>query len=71
MRGNRSVEIMNNQERFIRMKRWGALKAVEIWVDTQTGVNYVFVRAGYAGGLSPLLDANGKPIVSEEYIRKN
>ena len=36
----------------------------EIWVDRQTGVNYLFHASGYAGGLTPLLDANGKPIVT-------
>lgn len=32
-------------------------------VDKETGVNYLFVQSGYAGGLTPLLDADGKPIV--------
>ena len=36
----------------------------EIWVDKQTGVNYLWVATGYAGGLTPLLDANGKPVVT-------
>lgn len=35
----------------------------EIWVDTQTGVNYLFHQAGYSGGLTPLLGADGKPVV--------
>lgn len=29
--------------------------------DRETGVAYLFIQAGYAGGLSPLLDADGKP----------
>ena len=36
----------------------------EIWVDRQTGVNYLWVASGYAGGLTPLLDANGRPVVT-------
>lgn len=36
-----------------------------IYVDKKTGVNYLFVRNGYAGGLTPLLDADGKPIVTK------
>lgn len=35
-----------------------------IFVDKETGVNYVFVQAGYAGGLTPLLDADGKPVIT-------
>ena len=33
-------------------------------VDKETGVNYLFVIAGYGMGITPLLDADGKPIVS-------
>lgn len=32
--------------------------------DTETGVNYLFQQGGYAGGLTPLLDREGKPIIS-------
>ena len=44
----------------------GALDGVEIWVDKETGVNYMFKISGYAGGLTPLLDANGKVIVTRD-----
>jgi len=36
----------------------------EIWVDTLTGVNYLYHNSGYSGGITPLLDASGKPIVT-------
>ena len=42
----------------------GFVEGVHIWVDTQTGVNYMFTHYGEAGGLTPLLDADGKPIVT-------
>ena len=35
--------------------------------DTQTGVNYLFIQSGYAGGLTPLLDRDGKPIISSTF----
>ena len=38
---------------------------IQIIVDKQTGVNYLWVKSGYAGGLSPLLDEEGKPIVTK------
>lgn len=40
------------------------LGSTMIWVDKETGVNYLFVSSGYAGGLTPLLDRDGKPIVT-------
>lgn len=35
-----------------------------VLVDTETGVNYLFTGYGYTGGLTVLLDADGKPIVT-------
>ena len=43
----------------------GLSGGTEIWVDKKTGVNYLFHISGYAGGLTPLLDADGNPVVSE------
>ena len=50
-------------KRFIKTYSQG-LGEIEIWVDVQTGVNYVYKCSGYGGGLTPLLDASGKPIVT-------
>lgn len=36
-----------------------------ILVDRETGVNYIFLQSGYAGGLTALLDADGKPVVTK------
>ena len=38
--------------------------SVEIWIDKETGVNYLYHSSGYSGGLTVLLDADGKPIVT-------
>ena len=35
----------------------------EIWVDTVTGVNYVFHRNNQSAGFTPLLNADGTPVV--------
>lgn len=37
----------------------------EIWLDTVTGVNYLYHIDGYSGGLTPLLDSDGKPVVTK------
>ena len=36
----------------------------EIWVDRETGVNYLFHTSGYSGGMTVLLDKDGKPVVT-------
>ena len=45
-------------ERFKKTYHQGTIDVIEIWVDTQTGVNYVFHRNGNAAGFTPLLDNN-------------
>jgi len=52
------------EDRFERVYSQGAMNVMEIWVDKETGVNYVFHASGYAGGMTPLLDRDGKPVVS-------
>ena len=39
-------------------------------VDKVTGVNYLYVGRGYGGGLTPLIDADGKPIVTKDGYKK-
>lgn len=36
-----------------------------VFVDRETGVSYLWVLAGSAGGLTVLLDQDGKPIVTK------
>lgn len=38
---------------------------LQVIVDKETGVNYLWIKSGYAGGLTPLLNADGKPIISK------
>lgn len=37
----------------------------QILVDRETGVNYLVMKSGYGLAMTPLLDTNGKPIVSK------
>lgn len=55
---------MAKNERFKKVYSQGAVNVMEIWVDSETGVNYVFHESGYAGGMSPLLGRDGKPVIS-------
>lgn len=58
---------MAKNERFEKVFSQGSLNVTEIWLDKETGVNYVFHASGYAGGLTPLLDKEGKVVVSPIY----
>ena len=33
-------------------------------IDKETGVNYLYHASGYAGGLTVLLDKDGKPVIT-------
>ena len=55
---------MEKNNRFEKVYSQGAMNTTEIWVDKQTGVNYLFRASGYAGGLTPLLDREGKPVIT-------
>ena len=52
-------------ERFEVIYSQGKLTVTEIWVDKVTGVNYLYHVSGYSGGLTPLLDREGKIINSD------
>ena len=51
-------------KRFEVVYRQGAMDIIEVLVDKETGVNYLFRTNGYAGGMTPLLDREGKPVVT-------
>ena len=56
---------MAKNKRFVWEKhQTGLMKQISIIIDAETGINYMFVQDGYAGGLTPLLDKNGKPVVT-------
>ncbi len=52
------------KDRFEKIHGEGVLNVTEIWVDKQTGVNYLFHASSNAGGLTPLLKPDGTPVVS-------
>ena len=52
------------EKRFVKVYSDGMMTVSEIWADTKTGVNDFFHQSGYAGGLTVLLDREGKPVIS-------
>ena len=55
---------MAKKKRFETVYSQGAIDVTQILVDTETGVNYVFRKVGNAGGITLLLDKDGKPVIS-------
>ena len=55
---------MAKTTRFEKVYSQGSMTSIEIWVDKLTGVNYLYRQSGYSGGLTPLLDKDGKPVVT-------
>ena len=58
---------MGKEKRFEVVHQESAILGEKtIYVDKETGVNYLFIASGYAGGLTPLLDADGKPVITKQ-----
>ena len=55
---------MAKNQRFEKIYSQGTMSVTEIWVDKGTGINYLYHASGYSGGLTPLLDREGKPVIS-------
>ena len=55
---------MEDNKRFEKIYSQGVANVSEIWVDQETGVNYFYHASGYSGGLTVLLDREGKPVIS-------
>lgn len=55
-------------DRFVVKQKEGAQLTdsglMQVIVDRENGVNYLFVKSGTTGGITVLVDAEGKPIVS-------
>ena len=52
------------EDRFEKVYSQGVMTVMEIWVDRQTGVNYLYRTSGYGGGLTPLLKPDGTVMVT-------
>ena len=57
---------MSQEKRFVKIYTQGGFKEnlMQIWVDKETGVNYLYSASGYSGGLTVMLNPDGTPIVT-------
>ncbi len=58
---------MAKEQRFVINRREGALSGTRIITDTKTGVQYLYYFEGYGGGLTVLVDREGRPLIDEQY----
>ena len=58
------------KKRFEKVFSQGTMEIMEIWIDNETGVNYLYHVCGNTAGFTPLLGTDGKPVVtlSEGFI---
>lgn len=54
---------MEKDKRFEKVYSQG-MGTMEIWVDKETGVNYLYRQSGYSGGMTVLIDREGKPVIT-------
>lgn len=57
---------MADEKRFVKTYSQGGFidNTMAIYVDRQTGVNYLFTQSGYSGGLTVLLNRDGTPVIT-------
>lgn len=54
---------MAKDKRFEKVYSQG-MGSMEIWVDKETGVNYLYRQSGYSGGMTVLVGKDGKPVIT-------
>ena len=55
---------MKNDRFIVKEKSGNFSIGTYVLVDRETGVNYLYTCSGYSGGMTVLLDAMGKPIIT-------
>lgn len=53
-------------ERFNVIYKEGSMAGCKVLVDKETGVHYLFSWDVYAGGITPLLNKDGHPVIKSD-----
>ncbi|NEU31744.1 hypothetical protein GN156_13315 [bacterium LRH843] len=56
-----------NDKRFEVIYKQGKLETFKIIRDNETGVLYMMNQSGYGGGITVMVDQEGKPLVDEGF----
>ena len=63
---------MSSRKRFdIYIEQSTIGTSTKIITDRATGVQYLFFESGHCGGLCPLLDQDGKPLLAGGYQQED
>ncbi len=57
---------MKQDKRFEIISTQGSIESFRVIVDKETGVNYLYISNGTSGGLTALLNSEGKPIITKD-----
>lgn len=57
----------NGRFRIVYTQKLSLSNYVWILQDTETGINYLYNQSGYSGGLTPLLERDGRPVITGTY----
>lgn len=57
------------EKRFEIIEKEGFMEGTRIIVDTETGVQYLMAHWTNIGGLTVLVDKDGKPLLDPRYVK--
>lgn len=57
----------NIEKRFEVIHKQGAMEVFKIIRDNETGVLYMSNHSGYGGGITVMVDPDGKPLIDEDF----
>lgn len=62
-------EVINMENRFEFVEKNGLMQGTRIIVDKETGVQYLLAHWTNIGGLTVLVDKDGKPLLDPRYVK--
>lgn len=57
-----------SEKRFEIIEKQGKLEQLRVIRDNETGVLYMSQVVGYAGGITVLVDRDGKPLIDDAFL---
>ena len=63
------MEVLDMKDRFVFVEQNGLMQGTRIIVDKETGVQYLLAHWTNIGGLTVLVDQDGKPLLDPRYAK--
>lgn len=63
------MEVIEMENRFEFVEKNGVMQGTRIIVDKETGVQYLLAHWTNVGGLTVLVDQDGKPLLDPRYAK--